>query len=254
MRNVAPDLPAALIFDVDGTLAETEELHRRAFNETFAEFGLSWQWDTAAYRDLLKVTGGRERMLHFVRRDRPPAPADIEATIPKMHAAKNGHYARLMARGELKLRPGVARLIAEAAGRGVKLAIATTTSHANVAALLDATFGGGAAELFAVIAAGEDVARKKPDPEVYTLALQRLGVPAARCIAFEDSRNGLLAAQAAGLRVVVTPSFYTEHESFDEALATLSDLGEPAAPYRHMAGVGHDAHCVDLTALARWSA
>jgi HAD superfamily hydrolase (TIGR01509 family) len=253
-QNVAGPRLRALIFDVDGTLAETEELHRRAFNETFAEFGLNWHWDTALYRELLKVTGGKERLLHFVDRHRPAAPDDINAKIPRMHTAKNAHYGRLMAQGELKLRPGVARLVREAATSGLQLAIATTTSRTNLTALLAAAFDADDAKLFAVKVVGEDVKRKKPDPEVYTIALARLGLAPAACIAFEDSHNGVISARGAGLPVIVAPSAYTDHERFDGALAVVSDLGEPDRPYRHLAGAGEESPCVSVASLCRWCA
>lgn len=246
--------PAALIFDVDGTIAETEELHRRAFNEVFRGAGLPWDWDFELYRALLKVTGGRERILHFIRTHQPPSPADIEDRVASLHAAKNARYAELMAAGALQLRPGVARLIAESARAGIKIAIATTTSRANVAALLRATPALAGLIPAQYIVVGEDVARKKPDPEVYAIALQRLGVAAETAVAFEDSRNGLLAARAADLKVIVTPGIYTGHETFEGALSQLSDLGEPASPYRHLAGKGRDDRLVDVGALTRWMA
>ncbi|MFN3938837.1 MAG: HAD family hydrolase [Gemmobacter sp.] len=209
----------ALIFDVDGTLAETEELHRRAFNETFAAAGLAWHWTPADYGRLLKTTGGKERIARFM--------AETGASgvdIPALHAAKTDRYTRLMAEGGLALRPGVADLIARARARGVRLAVATTTSRPNVEALCRACLGGPAAAVFDVLACGDEVARKKPAPDVFLLALDRLGLPAADCLAFEDSRNGLDSARGAGLRCVVTPSAYTSTEDFAGAALVLRDL------------------------------
>jgi HAD superfamily hydrolase (TIGR01509 family) len=209
----------ALIFDVDGTLAETEELHRRAFNECFAEWDLGWHWGRADYARLLKTTGGKERIAAFM------AEIGTEGVdIPALHAAKTARYTALMAQGAMHLRPGVAALIARARARGQRLAIATTTSRPNVEALSLACFARPASEVFDVIAAGDEVAMKKPAPDVYLLALDRLGLAPTACRAFEDSRNGLLSAQQAGLQVIVTPSAYTEGEDFTGATRILPDL------------------------------
>ncbi|MDJ1017574.1 MAG: HAD family hydrolase [Paracoccaceae bacterium] len=211
----------ALIFDVDGTLAETEEAHRQAFNETFAAHGLDWHWTVSDYRDLLKVTGGKERMRHHRGRISATDPDDL--TIAALHADKTWRYGDILARG-LDLRPGVARMIDAAREAGLRVAVATTTNRPNVDALAKACFGRPADAVFDVIAAGDEVARKKPAPDVYRLALERLGLTPQSCIAFEDSRNGLLSAQGAGLRVIVTPSRFTDHEVFDGAIACVPDL------------------------------
>lgn len=220
-----------LIFDVDGTLAETEEVHRAAFNRVFAGDGLDWRWDVDLYRDLLSVTGGKERMRRYA--EMIGAALD-DARVARLHAAKNRVYGELVGAGACALRPGVERLVRAARARGMRLAIATTTSRANVEALLPATFGADGLALFETIVAGEDVAAKKPAPDAYLLALARLGLPPEACLAFEDSRNGLLAARAARLAVVVTPSLYTARESFDGATRVLADLE------------GFEPTCVDL--------
>ncbi len=219
----------ALLFDVDGTLAETEEGHRRAFNDVFAAFDIPWVWTPDHYRELLRVTGGKERMLHHARRHDPERLASVAARLDALHAAKNARYARWMREGGGAPRPGVRRVIAEAGARGLRLAIVTTTSRSNVDALLDAMFGPDGRERFAVVVTGEDVSKKKPDPEAYRLALRRLGLAAEHGVAFEDSRNGLLAARAAGLRTVVTPSFYTAHEDFTGAALVARDLDQGPA-------------------------
>lgn len=213
--------PAALIFDVDGTLAETEELHRAAFNASFAAAGLGRVWTQAIYRRLLTVTGGKERIAAWCgETGMVLSPSEIAA----LHADKTAHYAAQMAAGQIALRPGVARIMADARTRGVALAIATTTSRENVEALTRAVWGATAAEIFDVTAAGDEVAAKKPAPDVYLLALERLALPPGAALAFEDSRNGLLAATAAGLRTVVTPSIYSAGEDFSGAFAVLPDL------------------------------
>ncbi|WP_374333932.1 HAD family hydrolase [Aestuariivirga sp.] len=218
-----PPQPRALIFDVDGTLAETEELHRRAFNETFAAHGLDWHWTKADYRRLLKVTGGKERIAaHATAIGGDLAGLDI----PALHLAKTARYGALMAAGEITLRPGVQALIDAARASGLRLAIATTTSRPNVEALAQTVWGASAGAVFDVIACGDEVAAKKPAPDIYVLALHRLGLPPGRAIAFEDSRNGLQSARSAGLTVIVTPSAYTGDEDFTGAFRVLDNLSQ----------------------------
>ncbi|MYM57074.1 HAD-IA family hydrolase [Thalassovita mangrovi] len=212
----------ALIFDVDGTLAETEELHRRAFNDTFAVEGLAWDWDRDGYRELLKTTGGKERMLAFAAREGIDFSTEEAA---RLHKIKTARYATLVDRGGLELRPGIAELIDKARAHGLKLAVATTTSPQNVDQLCHSCWGRAATEVFDTIAAGDQVAQKKPAPDVYQLALQQLGLPAEDTIAFEDTANGVRSARAAGIRVVVTPSMYSGAEDFtgaDWILPTLA--------------------------------
>ena len=214
----------ALIFDVDGTLAETEEAHRGAFNRAFAEAGRDWRWSVDTYRMLLRVTGGQQRIRHFLDTiGETVTPAEIAS----LHARKNQLFADMAAAGAMSPRPGVARLIAEARGAGVFLAIATTTSRANLEALLANLFAAEAPSWFDVIVAGEDVRAKKPDPEVYAKVLAALDVAAAEAVAIEDSRNGLLAASACAIRTVVTPSFYSAGEDFTGAALLCPDLDRP---------------------------
>lgn len=198
---------AALIFDVDGTLAETEEAHRAAFNRAFAARGLGWHWDRDTYGRLLAVTGGKERIAAHQATLAGPPVLDA-AAIRDLHAAKTAIFAELVAAG-LPPKPGVTDLVRAARGQGRRVAIATTTTRANVDALVHAIWGQPAGQVFDVIAAGDEVPAKKPAPDVYLLALERLGVRAAQAIAFEDSRNGVLSAMAAGLRVIAAPSEYT---------------------------------------------
>jgi HAD superfamily hydrolase (TIGR01509 family) len=231
----------AVVFDVDGTLAETErDGHRVAFNRAFAEAGLPWQWDEERYGELLTVTGGKERIAHFAKRYAPQWLADGRSTerIAALHARKNVHYAAIVDAGELRLRPGLQRLLDALASSGLRLAIATTTSRANVDVLLRATLGAGASARFDAIVCGEDVARKKPDPEVYTLALRQLRLPAERCLAVEDSANGVRAALAAGIATLVVRSLYTRDEDFSGALRVFDGYAERAADAddaRHLA-------------------
>ena len=224
---------AALIFDVDGTLADTErDGHRPAFNAAFREAGLDWHWDEALYGELLAVTGGKERILHFVSRHRPDFARlpDLNERIAALHKAKTRHYTQLAAAGSIPLRPGVARLLAEARSAGLRLAVATTTTPENVSALLVPALGPDAMGWFEVIGAGDVVPAKKPAPDIYLWVLERLGLPAAACLAFEDSENGLKASLGAGLATIVTPCDYTRGQNFDGATAVLDSLEGMAMP------------------------
>ncbi|MBE7245366.1 MAG: HAD-IA family hydrolase [Actinomycetospora chiangmaiensis] len=243
----------ALIFDVDGTLAETEDLHRQAFNRAFAELGLSWHWAPALYADLLTVMGGKERLAHYIDTQHPAEAEALHALAPEIHARKTAAYGALVAENRLPLRPGVARLIAEARAAGLRLAVATTTSRPNVDRLLAVNFLPGAAP-FDVIAAGDEARRKKPAPDVFLLALAGLGMSASEAVAFEDSTAGIRSARAAGLPVLATRSRYTDSHRLDGAFSAVSDLGEPGQPHRHIAGLEWPGGVVDLAGLIRWHA
>ncbi len=213
----------ALVFDVDGTLAETEEAHRQAYNALFAREKLDWVWDVDRYRELLRVTGGRERLAHYLAEEGLTLPPE---RIAALHRMKNDVYADIMRGGGASLRPGVAEIMAEARAAGLKLAICTTSARINIETLLDVALGPDGFALFSAIVTGEDVSAKKPAPDAYLLALARLQLPASQCLALEDSRNGVEAAVAAGLRVVACPSVYTAHETFPEALSVLAEWSE----------------------------
>lgn len=222
----------ALIFDVDGTLADTEEAHRNAFNGAFARHGYSWHWDRSNYRRLLQVAGGKERIAHFIRSlQLPPArQQQCLQEIPSLHATKTALYTHAVSKGDVQLRSGVARLIAQAREQRLQLAIATTTAAANVSALLSATLGSDAEGWFAAVVTGESVAHKKPAPDAFALVLQLLGRAAEECVAFEDSRNGLLASSACGIPTVVTPCQWTDDHQFGAMLMCLPALGDPDNP------------------------
>ncbi len=220
----------ALLFDVDGTLADTEEVHRVSFNDAMRELGLPHAWDEAAYAALLAVPGGKERLAHYAA-SLPAAEGDrLRSRLPELHARKTELYTRRVARGGCPLRPGIERLLDEAAEAGVLLGIATTTSAPNVTALLEATLGPGGPGRFATVACGDMVAAKKPAPDVYRLALAALGVQAGEAIAFEDSSPGLRASKAAGLFTVVTPTRWTRDQPLDAADVLVPHLGDPGCP------------------------
>lgn len=246
--------PAALLFDVDGTLAETErDGHRVAFNRAFRAAGLDWEWSESLYGELLRVTGGKERIRYYVRRYRPDFtfPGDPEAFIAALHESKNRYFAERLAGGGISLRPGVRRLLGEARAAGIPLLIVTTTSPENVAALLEHCLDPGARGWFDLIAAGDVVPAKKPAPDIYHYALAHRGLPANECIAFEDSANGLRAARAAGVPTVVTVSRYSRGEDFSGASLVVDHLGEPGQPFTVLAGDAGGACCVDLDLLGR---
>lgn len=241
----------ALIFDVDGTLADTEAAHREAFNAAFDDLSLPWHWDEALYIDLLDVTGGKERILHYWRMTDPGGAArdDAAEIIARAHALKTRHYEARVAGGQVALRPGIRRLIEEAYAAGIPMAIATTTTPANIDALLRAHFGADWRKRFAIVCDAETAPRKKPAPDVYFAALAGLGRQGSECIAFEDSRNGLLAARAAGIPVVITPNPFTATHCFDEALMIVPDLGEPPEAPATGRAEAHGQDWIDLAAL-----
>jgi HAD superfamily hydrolase (TIGR01509 family) len=215
-----------LIFDVDGTLADTEEVHRHAFNAAFEAQELPWYWGQRAYGSLLKVTGGLERIVHFIETLKTSSSerAQLQARITDIHNEKTRFYTRFVADGSVSLRPGIEAVIREARRMKLALALATSTTGANVEALLAHTLGASAIGWFSVIATGEVNVPKKPAPDIYRHALERLRLHPRDVIAFEDSANGLSAAKAAGIFTVVTPTAWTEHEDLSAADAMFANL------------------------------
>ncbi|MGI9133775.1 MAG: HAD-IA family hydrolase [Rhodoferax sp.] len=218
----------ALIFDVDGTLADTEEAHRMAFNQAFAQLGRDWHWDLPTYTQLLDVAGGKERILRYWRQVQPDLmqidSSALQDEVATMHTLKTAIYERAVQDGQVHLRPGVLRLIGQAQQAGVRLAIATTTSAVNVVALLRAAIGPDWQHYFSVIEDASTAQHKKPHPQVYLQVLQRLQLQARDCLVLEDSSNGLRAALSAGLATLVTPNSFTAHNDFTGALRVLPDL------------------------------
>lgn len=237
----------ALIFDVDGTLSNTEtDGHLVAFNQTFKEFGLDWFWSYELYTELLKVTGGKERIKHYIEQYIPdfvhPTAKTQNLTdwIVSVHQAKTQCFIDISQQGLMPLRVGVKRLFDEALDAGLTLAIATTTTPANVVALISNTLGKEYLQNFAVIAAGDDAKRKKPDGEIYTYALNKLGLQAAECLAIEDSENGIVSATQAGIKTVITTNEYTLNHDFSGALLVLDQLGDNGDDFVVSGGVAQD--------------
>jgi HAD superfamily hydrolase (TIGR01509 family) len=242
----------ALLFDVDGTLADTErDGHRPAFNQAFADAGLDWHWDVALYGKLLAVTGGKERMKYYIDHFRPDyrKPGNFDELVAELHQAKTRHYSALAAQGGIPMRPGVKRLLIEARTAGLRLAIATTTTPENVTVLLEHSLGAGTQDWFEVIAAGDIVPAKKPAPDIYHYALEEMKLEAADCLAFEDSENGLRASLGAGLKTLITVNDYTLDHDFSGAAVVLSDLGDPGAPNQRLAGPDLGQPFVDVAYL-----
>ena len=218
----------ALIFDVDGTLADTErDGHRVAFNQAFAKAGFDFEWDVELYGKLLLIAGGKERMRHYFETEGWPeaAGADHAAFLAEMHISKTAIFADLIASGQLPLRAGVLRLVDEAIAAGVRLGVCTTSNPKSIDAVLD-LMGPDRKSRFEFVLAGDIVSKKKPDPEIYSLAKSKLDLPAHECIVVEDSRNGLLAAVGAGLPCFITTSTYTVDEDFSEAVGIAPELGD----------------------------
>jgi len=219
----------ALIFDCDGVLVDTErDGHRIAFNRAFAHEVLPLEWDVELYGRLLSVAGGKERLHHyFDAHGWPPNVSDKAAFVSRLHARKTEFFMQMIEDGQLPLRSGVRRLVDEVAEAGLMLAVCSTSNERSVNRIVETLLGPARKARFNAILAGDIVARKKPDPEIYNLARNRLGLKGGECVVIEDSRNGLLAAKAAGTTCVVTTSGYTGEEDFGEADAVYPELGDP---------------------------
>ncbi len=253
----------ALIFDVDGTLADTErDGHRVAFNAAFSDAGLGWDWDAPLYGKLLAVTGGKERIRYYI--DDFLKDFDWAGVIPepenedhrfewiaRLHKAKTAHYLDLLAKGTVPLRPGVETLLNQARAAGLVLAISTTTTPANVTSLLSATLGKDSLDWFAVIAAGDIVPAKKPAADIYTYALDKLGLAAEDCIAFEDSRNGFLSSAGAGLTTIITTNGYTANDDFSGAALVIDGFGTESQPFTVHSGDTGDSKILDLALIQK---
>ena len=220
----------ALIFDVDGTLADTESVHLAAFNHAFKEMGMSWVWSEALYTELLNISGGKERIFHYWKSIHPEVrelgSGALNDTVNRLHELKTAAYESAVTEGAVNLRPGVLQLMEEACQANMQLAIATTTSPVNIAALLSRAIGPDWRTWFVAIGDASTAPIKKPHPQVYLQMLAALKLSADQCIAFEDSSNGLRSATAAGIATVISPTHFTQMHDFRDALCVAQDLAQ----------------------------
>ncbi|HIG89003.1 HAD family hydrolase [Candidatus Thioglobus sp.] len=241
----------ALIFDVDGTLANTErDGHLVAFNLAFKELGLDWVWSNELYHELLDVTGGQLRIKYYLKKyNLEFTHDDLDNFVASIHALKTKIYVRLMEEGAVPLRPGVERLFDEARTAGLRLAIATTTTPTNVDALIANTLGRDALDWFEVIGAGNVVPKLKPAGDIYHWVLEKMNIAPKNCIAFEDSHNGIVSATDANLKTLITVNEYTQSHQFDDAMVILNNLGEADKPFTMIEGDSTNATYVNVDYL-----
>ena len=244
----------AIIFDVDGTIADTEEAHREAFNKTFKNNQLGWHWSQTEYKALLRVTGGKERIKHFIDINHltPNIPSqypNLTEYIKHLHTEKNSIFASIIQSGKVPFRVGFERLVAEAREKNITLAISTTTSLSNVEALIESNLGVEAMDYFAVIGAGDMVANKKPSGEIYSYVLDKLGLKAGECVAIEDSYNGLCSSKEARLVTVITVNPYTQEHDFSQADTVVSSLGDKNTPTTLLRGKTFEGDFIDVRNL-----
>ena len=241
----------AIIFDVDGTLADTEELHRLAFNHSFSEFGLEWNWTPELYEQLLSISGGRERIAAYGKdlRGRFPSDAEFDEFVASLHKAKTRKYAAMLTEGEIALRPGVPRLLDEAREAGLALAIATSSALSNAETLLDNNLPPGWRDWFTAIETCDSVPHKKPSPAVYRAVLNQLETSSRHSVALEDTPNGLRAAMGAGLTTVVTSRRFTRRHDFKYAELVIDSMGEPDEPFIIAAGAAYGHHYLGIELL-----
>jgi len=218
----------ALIFDCDGVLVDTErDGHRVAFNMVFASRGIDVVWSIEEYKKLLKVAGGKERLKYYFEENGWPAQlGDREELILSMHKQKTEFFMQLIESGTLPLRPGIKRIVDEAIANNIKLAVCSTSSEKSVRLIVELLLGKQRAINFQAILAGDIVTKKKPDPEIYKLCIEKLSIIPQNCMVIEDSRNGLLAAKAANFNCLITTNDYTADENFTEADILVNDLGD----------------------------
>lgn len=241
----------AIIFDVDGTLADTEEFHRQAFNEAFVEFDLDWYWSRQEYTDLLAISGGRERIHAYAKKHIRPKlkPAALRELALRIHTRKSAIYRDRLCSGQIGLRPGVQRLLQNARAGGVHCAIATSTSTFNVETLLGHALDRPIGDYFKSVVTSDIVVDKKPSPAVYQYAMAELGLAPEQCVALEDTASGNSAAGAAGLKTVITTHQFTRHHDFSGASLVLDRLGSAEQPFHVYAGSAHGAQYVDIDLL-----
>jgi HAD superfamily hydrolase (TIGR01509 family) len=218
----------ALFFDQDGVIIDTErDGHRVSFNMTFKEFGFTDEWSVDYYHELLQIAGGKERMKHLLQTrgfSKAIPPEQVDDLIKEMHKRKTAIFVELIESGKLPLRPGIHRFMKEAMDQGLKIGVCTTSNEQAAKAVTERVLSD---IKFDIVLAGDVVSKKKPDPEIYNLALSRTGLKPDEIIIIEDSRNGVLAGKAAGAKVLVTTNSYTEKEDVSAGDIIVTCLGDP---------------------------
>lgn len=244
----------ALVFDVDGTLGRTEPIHREAFNEAFRRLGLDWHWDDKVWCELMEVAGGGGRLRHYVERYHPDQLEQVEreGLYREIHRTKTRLFGRLLEDSGTSLRLGVGRLITDARSAGVRLAACTTSQLETFEILIINALGFEAISWFSTVVSGDDVKKKKPDPEGYLEVLRRLRIRPDEAVVIEDSARGVEAARAAGIQVIAVPNELTRGEDFTGARLVLSDLGEPGVPFEVIAGDPHGFGHASVRAIKSW--
>ena len=244
---------SAVFFDVDGTIAETEEYHRKSFNESFKEFSLDWFWDEAIYKELINIGGGKERIMFHLKKAWPEMLEykNLSNYIDSIHKIKNEIYEDYINDSQITARPGVFRLIEELKQNNISIALVSSTSEVNLLNLFTKGFKIDPYEMFDLVAHGDCTKLKKPSPEIYEWALQKLQLPSEACIAIEDSPRGLESSNNANIKTIITPSKLTIGESFKEARLVISDLGEPDKPFDTILGEAYDHNYVSFELLKK---
>ena len=242
---------SAVLFDADGTIAETEDFHRISFNESFKEFGLSWYWDEAIYKELINVGGGKERITYHINRAWPEMLEykNLNKYITSILQTKNDIFSDYMKESKIKPRPGILRLLKELKEKNIRTGLVSSASQKNLNDLFINGLNINPDDLFDVIAHGETTANKKPSPEIYEWALENLKLPSSACLAIEDSPRGLESASKAKIKVLITPSKLMIDENFDDAITVLSDLGDENKPFQLISGKSFGFKKVDFEFL-----
>ena len=242
---------SAVFFDVDGTIAETEDYHRKSFNESFKEFNLDWFWDEAIYKELINIGGGKERIMFHIKKAWPEMLGykNLSNYIDSIHKIKNEIYEDYINESVIRPRPGILRLINELKENNIKIALVSSTSEINLFNLLEKGLKIDTKKTFDLIAHGDCTKLKKPSPEIYEWALQKIQLPPEACISIEDSPKGLESSNGANIKTIITPSKLTQGENFKDASLIVSDLGEPDAPFKKLSGTAHGFKYVCLELL-----
>ncbi len=244
---------SAILLDVDGTIANTEELHRCSYNYAFNYYNLNWEWGDSLYNELLMITGGKERIRYFIKKFEVALPShintDINTFISQIHQIKTRQYLKLLKSSAIEPRSGIKELVLEAKSKNIKIGIVTTTSKVNVDALLKRFFGKDLSVYFDAFCTGDNIQHKKPAPDLYLEALDKLSLPACKCLAIEDSRNGLISSITAQIPTIITINKYTKNEDFKEAKLVINQLGTPLNPFTVIKGELGQYKYINLKAL-----